>query len=158
MIIHAEHTGNPSAVQTTFESIAGLVFGAGQHNLIALGRDCSEGGHDQTTEGFIGAIRGGVSHSVEDLIDAHQPGHLPELPGLTNLGVLALIVVFIPDGTDDFLNDILNGDDSARAAVLVGDEYQLRSGGSHVVEHRVSSQRIGNRGDGTGQSLHCRLR
>src|SRR5699024_10342356 len=77
----------------------------------------------------------------------------PHLPGAADLGVLVLIVVFIPDLADDFLDDVLDGDDAGGTAVLVRDEDQLRTGGTHALQDGLPAQAFRNGGDGAGEAF-----
>jgi hypothetical protein len=104
---------------------------------LATARQATQLVHEQAADGvelFVGKLR--VEESIE-LIDRRQRMHREfAWPFLAN-GLIFLDVVFIVDLADDLLDDILDGDQPADAAVFIDDDGDVVMVAAKLLQQHV---------------------
>lgn len=98
---------------------------AGQFRAVADGRDAAQQVGDEAGHGLVRSL-GGVEADAAQGVDTAAAVDVPGGPAVLGRGggefgdVLA--VVLVTDLADELLDDVLQGDDTGRAAVLVDDD------------------------------------
>src|SRR5690606_17906286 len=106
--------------------------------------DPPEPGHDEAAERLVGPVVGDDEvGEVRELVGAHDTGDGPAaVSGLVGAGAAA--VVLVGHLADDLLDDVLEGDDAGRAAVLVDDDRHLHAVVTQGDEQRGEPERLGD--------------
>ena len=73
---------------------------------------------------------------IRQVVDVHRRVHPPRAV-LEGLDGWVLTVVLVGDLTDDFLRDVLDGDQASRAAVLVDDDRDVHPVALHLLEQVI---------------------